>query len=136
MNGRIHHLYENGLVGESIRYVIASIFSASLSLSLPMFFHEGVGLSEELAVGISLTAVFVINFFILRMYVYQSKESRHKQIWKFAFSSAAFRTGEYLAFLLIYSVSSIHYIIALMLVLAPSFLAKFFVQRTFVFLKR
>ena len=119
--------------GQVVRYLIASAVSAVVSLLLPIVLHEGLATDPETAVAISLFTAFVLNFFVLRHYVYRSAGTVGPQLLKFAAFSVAFRLSEYLLFLFLFQVVSMNYVVALFIALAVSFVAKFFAHRLFVF---
>lgn len=122
--------------GEFIRYAMASALSAVASFSIPLFLVEVVGLAALLAVGISFFLVFCMNFLTMRLFVFKSSNSRKEELARFAAVSLAFRGSEYVAFSLLHVVLGMHYLVALALVLGVSLLAKFFVQRNYVYRRR
>lgn len=119
--------------GEAARYLLATINSALLSLTLPIIFHELLQTPEEVSVGVSLFIVFIANFFIIRLFVFRSASPALPEFIRFFLFSIGFRIGEYLLFLFIFRVVTINYILALIIALSISFTIKFILQRTFVF---
>ena len=107
--------------------------SAVLSLSLPVLLKAGLGLNPNLAVGLSLIIVFLINFAVIRAYVFRSVAAAGPQLRRFALTSALMRGAEYLAFLVVHDVLGVHYWVALFAVLTVSSTCKYIVQRKFVF---
>ncbi len=118
---------------EGVRYLMMSGLSALLSLGVPFLLHEGFGIRPEIAVACGLAAAFVMNFFTARLFVFKKKGPVSLQLWRFAFVSFAFRSAEYLAFLLLHNALGIQYMIANASVLFLSFCLKFFVYKIFVF---
>lgn len=125
-----------GVVGEAIRYGIATGLSAGLSLLLPLFFHELLKLPEEMAVALALLIVFAVNYFVIRRFVFQSSGPAKSEVFKFLLATGAFRICEYLAFLVALNFTDLNYMKILILVLIASFMLKFIVHRTFVFSNR
>jgi len=115
------------------RYLAVSGVSAALSLSLPVVFHQILGLKEETAVAASLFTVFVTNFFTIRLYAFRSRGRMGAQLVKFALSSAVFRAGEFFLFLMGFRYAGLHYMAALVIALGLSFVAKYHFQKRYVF---
>ena len=83
--------------------------------------------------AISLATVFVMNFFVIRLFVFRSNSSIVAEFYRFFTISIGFRVSEYLLFLFAFKTIGINYIFALILALGISFMGKFVVHRTFVF---
>lgn len=125
----------NGLVGQLFRFAQASVLSAGMSLGVPIALHEGLGISERIAVLIGLITALMVNFVVQRSYVFKSDGSANKQAIKFLGFSVLSRSGEYLAFNLLFSIG-INYIVALATVVTISAAIKFFVYRWVIFAPR
>lgn len=123
------------LAGQAVRYLVATVISAILSLSFPIIFHEFMGIIEEQSVALSLCIVFIINFFVIRHYVFRSETPIFPELFKFFTTSIGFRIAEYLLFLYAFKIIGLNYILALIITLTISFSVKFVVQRSFVFNK-
>lgn len=121
------------LAGEVQRYLIASALSFFMSLALPVVFRELFALPVNIAVALSFMLVFVLNFFIVRWFVFRSVGAVAGQLARFSVVSALMRIAEYGAFVLLYELSHMHYLPALVTVLLFSFVLKFILQRTMVF---
>lgn len=119
--------------GEVSRYTQLAVFSAALNLGLPVLLHEWIGLSERVAVALSLTTAFVVNFAVARGYVFRAGGPMGPQVLRFAAASAGFRVAEYAGFLLLHTILGLHYVLALGAVLVVSFGVKFVFYRAFVF---
>lgn len=120
-----------------VRFGLTSGLSFMINLGLTALLHEVVALSEEWAFAISLASVFLMNFLLLRHYVFDaSSGDPRRQIALTAISSATFRGMEYLGFLLVHTMMSVHYLLAVGLVLGVSFLLKFFYYGNVVFANR
>ena len=126
--------YRSKIAGEMVRYLMAGGFSAILSLTLPVVLKDGLGLHAELAVAISLTGVFAINFIAIRLFVFRSDGDKLPQLVRFVATSVLMRGTEYVSFLGLYNFLGMHYWIALFLVLTASSTCKFVVHRKYVFI--
>lgn len=120
------------LIEQAVRFVLASAFSACLSMGTPVFLHEVLGVAEKLAVAAGLLLVFCINFYTSRALVFRSAGRSDQQLMKFFISSVVFRIAEYGAFLGL-NAAGLEYYYALGIVLAISTVAKFFVLRNLVY---
>ncbi len=117
-----------------LRYCLVGAGNFGLSLGLTAFLHEILGAPEELAFGVTLVTLFVINFFVSRHYVYQASDgSARRQFGRFLVSAASFRALEYGAFLLVHTVLGVYYLAAVVAVQVTSFFGKFLFYRAFVF---
>lgn len=124
---------DGDVAGEVVRYLVATGVSAVLSLALPMMLHEAIGLKEEVAVAIGLVCAMLVNFMVVRNYVFRSRGPAGRQMFGFIATSIAFRAGEYSVFLLLYKLTGFHYMAATFIALLISFIGKYFVQRAYVF---
>jgi putative flippase GtrA len=124
---------QNNIPGLTFRYLLATAISASLSIFLPILLHEGFRIIEEVAVGMSLFLVLLVNFLTARIFVFRSTRAVFPQFARFAGLTAAFRLAEYLSFLAAFRLLKLNYLLALIPVLALSFLLKFSLQRVYVF---
>ncbi len=116
-----------------IRFLLMTLLSAGLTLALPILFHEVFGVRKELAVALALAAAFFVNFFTVRIVVFQSVGKPTSEFFRYGLTNAAFRVGEYLLFILLRTIFEIYYILVLAFVLGLSFIAKFIIYRFFVF---
>jgi putative flippase GtrA len=117
---------------ELLRFAVATLISASLTLGLPIVLHEGLAVEQRRAVAIALAIAFVVNFLTTRYFVFKSRGKAGDELWRFLGVSLAFRLAEYGLFLLLFSLGLVYYL-AQFIVLALSFVMKFFVQRRFVY---
>lgn len=115
------------------RYAIASVLSATISVGLPIVLHEKLSVIEETAVAIGQVTAFVVNFSVLRAFVFGSDGHKWRELGGFALTAGAFRGIEYGVFLLAHSVLRIHYMMAIALMLSSSAIGKFLVYRSLVF---
>lgn len=118
---------------QALRYLFASGLSACVTLGLPVLLHEVAGFVEAAAVGISLMAAFILNFFTTKHFVFNSKGNRYKEAALYGASSLFFRGAEYIAFLLLFNLLHLHYMVALVMVLVTSAAFKFLAYKFVVF---
>ena len=121
------------VAGQIVRYFLMTGLSAMITLLLPVALHAGVGLSVETAVAVSLVAAFFVNFLTIRAFVFRSATPAGQQLVRFTLTSAGFRVGEYLFFLILYNILEIYYFTALIVTLVVSLPLKFLCYRRFVF---
>ena len=115
------------------RYLLMTGLSAVVTVGLPALLHEVFGVGEERAVAVSLAVAFCVNFLTARFYIFRSGGHIGGQLVRFALVSAAFRIGEYLAFLVLHTWLGLMYLVALAAILFVSIVLKFFSYRHFVF---
>ena len=118
---------------QSFRYLVATVLSAGLSVSLPVLLHEVVGFAEQYAVLISQVTVLLMNFVSVKFYVFRRGGESVTQFVRFIGSSLFFRAAEYGLFLALFQWLGLHYILALLIALSLSFVVKYFVHRHYVF---
>ena len=112
-------------VGQLIRYGVSSGASAAVSLGLPVLLHEAFGVEQKLAVAISQASVLLLNFLMIRLFVFRSKSPAKRDLAYYVGSAVAFRGLEYLLFLALFELASLHYFLALLLTLGASTVVKF-----------
>ena len=117
------------------RFAVMGGVGFVLNIGITVGLHEGLGAPEELAFGVALVVVFVFSFVTSRYLIFEGTAGGDpkKQLVKFAVSNAGFRVAEYVGFLVFHTVLGIPYVIAIVAVLAVSFLTKFFTYSTVVF---
>ena len=123
-----------GHLFKGFRYLVMSCLSSILSLGIPFLLHEVFAVRPNIAVACGLAAAFIMNFFTARLFVFRKKGSVKQQLGRFALVSFAFRSAEYLAFLVLHNALGVQYMIANASVLFVSFCLKFFVYKIFVFI--
>jgi putative flippase GtrA len=118
-----------------IRFAAMGGIGFALNIGITVGLHEGLGAPEELAFGVALAVVFVFSFLTSRYLIFEgaSGGDPKKQLAKFALSNAGFRVAEYIGFLVFHTALGIPYVVAIVAVLAVSFLTKFFTYSTVVF---
>jgi len=122
-------------LGRLIRFGALGAVGFGLNIVVTFVLTETFGAPEELAFAIGLGAVFIFSFLTSRYLIFVGAASGdpHKQLLKFAASSAAFRGAEYLGFLLLHTVMGLGYLLAIPVVLGVSFLTKFVAYSSVVF---
>jgi putative flippase GtrA len=111
------------------RFAISSGMSASLSLVLPILLHEVGRVDENVAVAVGFVSAYVMNFFMLRVFVFKSKGAIRSQIIKYVPVNGFFRLAEFSLFLILNNLLSLNYILAVASVLFVSTVLKFFGYR-------
>lgn len=110
-----------------LRFGSGAALSFTSTLAITYAAVEWLGLDEKLSFAISLVGVFFINFWYLRLFVFQSELPWIRQLRDFFVASIGFRIAEYLAFLVLLDIFEIQYLLCVISVLVVSFVAKFFV---------
>lgn len=122
------------LGAETLRYAAVSAFSFCWILSASAFGAEVLGLAERLAVAIALLSALVINFTLLRAFVFPGQSAPiGTQLAATAVTSASFRLLEYGIFLALDAVTGVHYLAATACAVLISAVGKFVVYRNLVF---
>jgi putative flippase GtrA len=121
-------------LAELPRYALASAFSFAFVIGSTAALHELVGLSETLAPALALILAFVVNFTLLRTWVFAGQSAPvGRQMAETAVTSLLFRVLEYGLFLIGHLALGVDYLIATGASVCISALAKFFVYREIVF---
>lgn len=116
------------------RYAVASAFSFVFILATTAGLHELAGVSETLAPAIALVAALIVNFALLRTWVFPGQEVHWgRQLAETAVISAAFRALEYAIFLGLHLGLDLNYLLATGTSVCLSALGKFGVYREIVF---
>lgn len=116
---------------------MGGVLSSSVVLGVSALVREGGFASERVAAGIGLATSLVVNFNVMRYFVFRgTQQPLLRQFGQFLASSGVFRGLEYVAFLVVNAVFQVHYLLALLLVLGTSFGLKFVVYDTWVFRRK
>lgn len=116
------------------RYAVASVFSFFFVIGATAGLHELLGVSETASPAIALVAAFVVNFALLRLWVFPGQEAHlGRQLLETALTSLLFRAFEYGVFLALHLGLDVNYLIATGASVCLSALGKFFVYREIVF---
>lgn len=119
-------------LAELVRFGLLSVVSAGITLGLPVLLHERLGVDPRLAVAIGFGTAFVVNFIMMRLFVFRHQGSAAVALGRYAGSSLVLRGAEYAGFLLLFQ-AGMRYYIAQFIVVGVSFCVKFVVMRYLVF---
>ena len=118
-------ILSNRIVGQLMRFGVSTVVSAGLTVVLPILLHELFGLPQKIAVAISQTCALLVNFVMIRVFVFASKRAADRVISYYVGSAVLFRGLEYLAFLALFQLAHLNYVAALLITLCTSTLLKF-----------
>lgn len=125
------------VVGSFLRYCVAAALSFGANLSLTWALHSLFGTLPELAFAIALIVVILMNFFLARHYIYRvGNGCAFDQLPRYLVATLSFRAAEYAGFILLHTLLGIMYLLAAGTILATSFIVKFFVYGSKVFVLR
>ncbi len=103
-----------------------SIISFAANVGLTVLLHEVCQAPEEMAFGVALVVVFLVNFFAMRHYIYEGKAGHAVgQFAVYTGSAISFRVTEYLSFLLLHSWLRFDYRLVLVTITSSSAVVKF-----------
>jgi len=112
------------------RWAQLSCASFVVNFGLTVVLHEWGRMSAEGAFAVALAVVLVMNFFLMRWYVYQAKAgTMWQQFGLYLCSAIVFRATEYGAFLLWHTWYGNDYRVAVVGILVISSGVKFFYYR-------
>lgn len=100
-----------------------------MSFAAPIALHEGLGISEKVAVAIGFVIAYLGNILLLRVFVFKSANDWKHDFFGYIVTNGAFRLIEYGAFIYLIAHSSLNYMITLLIVLSLSSFIKFFAYR-------
>ena len=110
------------------RFALGGVASSAVVLGVSAGLREGGFAGERVAAAIGLATSLVVNFNVMRHFVFRGAHEPLLRQWlQFLASSGVFRALEYLAFLIVLDVFEVQYLLALLLVLGTSFALKFIV---------
>jgi putative flippase GtrA len=116
------------------RYALASAFSFVFIIGATAALHEVLGVSETLSPAIAMVAALVVNFTLLRVWVFPGQTVHWgRQLAETVVTSAAFRALEYAIFLALHLGLNVNYLVATAVSVCLSALGKFGVYREVVF---
>lgn len=119
---------------QGVRFLVLSAVSFTLNLGLTVGLARFAGLHPPTAFAIALATVFVVNFLIMRFFVYRA----HRTPWwtqfaRYAPSALLFRFAEQRVFSWVHDQAWVAYPLAVTAVLAASTVVKFFYWGAVVF---
>lgn len=129
----LDQIVQPDLLKRLFRYFIATFISFCFTFGLPVGLVELGGVDPDHAALVGYISAFIVNFVVMRNFVYQSADKVRSQVWRYCLTALGMRTLEYLAFLLLHNVFAIPYYIALFSVLLCAFVLKFVIYRVLVF---
>jgi putative flippase GtrA len=120
--------------GAPFRFVLLSAISFATNLGITAGLHELAGASPDVSFAIGLATVFVLNFVVMRWWVFpESGLSMARQLTGFAMTSVVFRISEFFIFLLLRHVGDTYYLFAAGGTLCFSMVVKYFVYGSWLF---
>lgn len=128
-NGPDKTTRKDGLIGQVMRFMVSTGFSAAMSFLLPIALHELFGVPEKTAVAIGFVTAYLGNMLLLRVFVFKSTNDWKRDIAGYIVTNGAFRLMEYGAFIALLNYSGLRYIPVLLIVLGVSAVVKFFAYR-------
>jgi putative flippase GtrA len=117
----------------AIRYVLAALLGVGIMLGVPVVMVELGGSDPSHAAAAALLAALVVNFLVLKFYVYRNDGRWQAQAVRYLLVAALFRLGEFCVFLALHHLLGWFYVVALVVTLGVSFIAKFFAYYYLVF---
>jgi putative flippase GtrA len=127
-------LFTKERLGSLVRFGLGGLLSSGVAMGTTATLHELGSASEQVAAAVGLVCALVVNFIVLRYFIFRGTQMPIvSQLLTFIASSGFFRGIEYLGFLVINAIPGVHYLVALIIVLGGSFLLKFVVYEGWVF---
>jgi putative flippase GtrA len=120
-------------IGQLMRFGVSTLISASITIGLPVLLHELFHVPEQRAVFIAFNVALVVNFIIMRHFVFAKRGSAAGDMLRYAVTNIAFRLAEYAAFSFLFRVLHLYYVLAIVVVLIGSTTLKFVAYRFLVF---
>jgi putative flippase GtrA len=123
--------------GSGLRFTLLSGLSFATNFGLTVFLHEVIGVREEIAFAVVLALTTLLNFLVMRHFVYPGCHGNvFTQFGLFTLSSSGFRGLEYSLFLVFHSWLAFPYEIVIVATLLLTFVTKFFYYGSVVFSRR
>jgi putative flippase GtrA len=116
------------------RYALASALSFCFIIGATAALHEVLGVSETLSPAIAMAGALVLNYVLLRVWVFPGQTVHWgRQFTETVVTSAVFRAVEYAIFLAVHLGLNVNYLLATGVSVCISALGKFGVYREVVF---
>lgn len=116
------------------RYLAFSGLSFGVNLGTTAGLHEGIGVTPEISFGVALVVVFLMNFAGMRWWIFSGTDRPVvPQLLGFGLSSLFFRGLEYCGYLLLYRMAGVDYLVAAVVTIGVSFVAKYAVYNSWLF---
>ena len=121
-------------MGVPARYLAFSGLSFGMNLGITAGLHAGVGLAPEISFAVALAVVFLMNFVGMRWWIFSGTDRpMASQFLGFGFSSLVFRGLEYCGYLVLYRMVGVDYLVAAVVTIGISFVAKYTVYNSWLF---
>lgn len=118
----------------ALRFALLGAVSFSANFGITVLLHEILGVREEIAFAVVLALTTVMNFVLMRTFVYPGRKGRLlAQFGLFVISSLGFRSLEYALFLVFHTWIGFAYKLVLVATLTTTFVTKFFYYGSVVF---
>ncbi len=119
-----------------IRFGLGGVVSATVAVGATALLHEIGGVPERVAGAGGFAAALVVNFFVLRYFVFAaSGGALRRQLPSFLATTGALRAVEFSAFFAVHKYLHWHYLLTMIMVLGTSFMLKFLIYEGLVFAK-
>jgi len=113
-----------------LRYILQSSGIFLFHMIFVYTLVQGFDVGSSVAFGFSISLAFLIGFYTLRTFVFNSSSNRiASSFFLMLASSLVFRVGEFYAFKYLDSFNSYNYLLLVAFVLTGSFVLKFLVYR-------
>ena len=123
-----------GIQNQALRYAGLSVLSFVGNLGLLLLLHEGLGLSNYIAIPIAMACMTTFNFFTIRLAIFRNATANWlKQFAGFLASIAGFRVVEYISFIVLHGVLAVPYLPAYASILIAVAVTKFLFLRNILF---
>jgi putative flippase GtrA len=117
-----------------LRFGLGGLVSVGTAVSVSTWSHEVWGVNQAIAGANGFFAALAVNFIALRWFVFPNSAARIRhQLLRYVTVNGALRGGEYLAYLLLIQILSLHYQISMIIVMVVSSLMKFVIYDKIVF---
>jgi putative flippase GtrA len=118
------------LLKKQFKYIAVSTNSYFLNLFFNFILFRIFKLQPIVSISVSYLLLILINFFLLKVFVFNSTNFNKKSTFsKFFLVVLSFRLIEYISFIIIQSIFNDYYFYILNIILLISFITKFFVIR-------
>ena len=114
------------------KYLSVGALSYLIVTTITVTLHEIFGITKSSSFAFGLIVVFIINFIILRVFVFKSEGPAGFAVIKFFLASIFFRGFEYALFIVIFNLG-VYYIISLTISMVVSVVLKYFVYKNIVY---
>ena len=121
----IQSVLQHRTTGQLFRFAMSTGVSAAITVGFPVLLHELLGIQQTIAVAISQSSALLVNFLMIRVFVFRSRRAAPRDLAYYVGSAAAFRGLEYLGFLALFELAHLYYLVALLITLGTSTLIKF-----------